>query len=91
MTAVYSTETGRARGWDAFDAMVLWAASQRHTLSGIENILPAGIHLHLIGKALDMAAADGLLLQSIGDTVTYQLTPAGRAKLTGRLDMRSAA
>ncbi|MFG2001653.1 hypothetical protein ACGFNU_21125 [Spirillospora sp. NPDC048911] len=87
---VYSTDV-RGRGWDAFDAMVLWAVSQRHTLSGIENILPAGISLHLIRKALDMAAAEGLLLRVIGDTVTYLLTDAGRRRINRGTETRRAA
>lgn len=81
----YSIATSdRTRGWDSFDAMVLWAASKRRTFDGIVQALREdGIAFHLIHKSLDVAVADGLLLQVVDDTnVRYLLTPAGRARLT---------
>ena len=79
----YSTESGaEARGWDAFDAMVLWAASERPTFDGMTQLLPEGLSFHLVHRALEFAVADGLLLQMVDDTsVHYLLTPAGRARL----------
>jgi hypothetical protein len=79
----YSTSTGdEARGWDAFDAMVLWAASKRRTVAGMLYGLPAGIKPYLVRRSLEIAVADGLLFQMVDDAdVRYLLTPTGRARL----------
>lgn len=83
MPSRFSDSGPPARGWDAFDAMVLWAVAQqpRPTLDTVVGFLPAGISFRLIHRALLLAMDAGLLLQVTDSHVRYQLTPAGRARL----------
>ena len=92
-TLVYSTGTDHARGWDYFDAMVLWAAAQEPhpTLGVVMKWLPVGICEHLVRKALDLAVADGLLLRVVDGAVRYQSTTAGRGRSADLASARAAA
>lgn len=58
------TSTG-ARGWDAFDRIVLWAVGARpcQTFDGIVQLLPEGIAYHLVRSALKHAIRAGLVEQ----------------------------
>jgi hypothetical protein len=58
VSLVYTSTSGPSRahrwGWDAVDAMVLWAASQtpRATFDDVVRLVPDGIHLRLVSKTL---------------------------------------
>lgn len=81
----YTTSTGKSRGWDAFDSMVLWAvaARPRQTFDDIAGLLPAGVAYHLIFSALDAAVAEGLVVRAVAGVSRYQISPAGQYRLAG--------
>lgn len=86
VTLAYSSDAvsrAHRRGWGAFDAMVLWAASQQPaaTFGDVIRLLPDGVHLRQVSIALRGLVAAGLLDQGrmVADgqiTVTYTAAPA---------------
>lgn len=79
----YTTGPGPRRGWDAFDAMVLWAVAQRprQTFDEIAALLPAGVSYHLIHNVLRLAEGGGLIVRVVASITRYQVTPAGQYRL----------
>jgi hypothetical protein len=58
VTLAYTSTSGPSRahrwGWDAVDAMVLWAVSQTPgaTFDDVFRLVPDGIHLRLVSSTL---------------------------------------
>ncbi|REF00336.1 hypothetical protein [Thermomonospora umbrina] len=90
MTSTLVHTSTAVQGWDAFDRMVLRAASLRpaQTFDGLVGLLPEGISYHLVRTTLRDAMRAGLVESSrvhstgpviaLGKTTTvYDLTAAG--------------
>lgn len=88
MLAYSTAATDQARGWDAFDSMVLRAVSQHPTatVDQVATLLPAGIAFHLIERALRLACDAGRVVAVVSDGARrFKATGAGERLVVGTL------